>query len=293
MKAWDGIFDAIKQSTGSALINPQTRPTSGGCTDNTHIVSAGHENYFVKYAPEHAHSRFAAEAKGLAVLRGARAVRVPQVISCGITDAHAFLVLEYLNLGQGRDHTAAQLGQQLARQHCVTDTAFGWEEDNFIGDAKQSNLRQADWSVFWREARLRPQLTRATQIIGIKLAGEAEKLLESCGAFFTDYQPAPALLHGDLWDGNWGATADGAPVIFDPAVYFGDREADIAMTELFGRFPEVFYSAYRAAWPLDEGYPVRCELYNLYHVLNHLNLFGVGYLPQAERLILRLLAQLR
>jgi len=107
------------------------------------------------------------------------------------------------------------------------------------------------------------------------------------------YQPTPALLHGDLWSGNAGATVDGEPVVFDPAVYYGDREADLAMTELFGGFPACFYAAYREAWPLDAGYVQRRMLYNLYHVLNHLNLFGGGYLAQAERLIAQLLAELR
>ena len=141
------------------------------------------------------------------------------------------------------------------------------------------------------DARLRPQLRRAAAH-GRELQKRGESLAEKLPAFFLDYRPQASLLHGDLWHGNAALCAE-APAVFDPAVYHGDRECDLAMTELFGGFPEAFYAAYREAWPLNEGYETRKTLYNLYHVLNHLNLFGSGYLRQAERMIDRLLAELR
>ena len=125
------------------------------------------------------------------------------------------------------------------------------------------------------------------------LVARGRELADRVGALFLDYRPAPSLLHGDLWSGNVGQLADGQAVIFDPASYWGDRETDIAMAELFGGFPAAFYSAYRATWPLDSGYERRKPLYNMYHILNHFNLFGNAYLGQAQRMISGLLAELK
>src|SRR5262249_29793225 len=154
---------------------------------------------------------------------------------------------------------------------------------NTIGMTPQINEADSDWIRFFRERRLRYQLDLA---VGNGYGGDLQKqgaqLLERMHGLFAGHRPQPSLLHGDLWGGNWGATADGTPVIFDPAVYFGDREADIAMTRLFGGFDTSFYGAYESAWPLEAGWQARTTLYNLYHVLNHLNLFGAGYLSQAE-----------
>jgi fructosamine-3-kinase len=148
--------------------------------------------------------------------------------------------------------------------------------------------------AFFRERRLRYQLDLAGRNgYSGRLSPQADELLERLDRFFTDYQPVPSLLHGDLWGGNWAAAAGGEPVIFDPAVYYGDREADLAMTRLFGGFGAGFYAAYEAAWPTDAGARTRGDLYNLYHVLNHVNLFGDGYIPQARAIIRGLLAQLR
>jgi len=183
------------------------------------------------------------------------------------------------------------LGRQLAALHRVTHTRFGWHRDNTIGSTPQINTQKNDWVTFYREQRLRYQLELAAENgYGGSLQRRGEQLLERLPAFFISYRPRPSLLHGDLWGGNHAALTDGTPVIFDPAVYYGDREADLAMTELFGGFGSGFYSAYRAAWPLDPGYRVRKDLYNLYHVLNHLNLFGGGYRGQAEQMVDRLLA---
>ncbi len=150
-----------------------------------------------------------------------------------------------------------------------------------------------DWVAYFRDRRLRYQVELAARKgYSGPLQRQGEVLLERLGGLFTTYQPAPALLHGDLWGGNWGVDEEGGPVIFDPAVYYGDREADLAMTRLFGGFGASFYAAYEAAWTLDAGSRTRADLYNLYHVLNHLNLFGGGYSRQALSLVERLLAEL-
>lgn len=238
--------------------------------------------------------RFAAEATGLAALRAAGAVRVPQVYACGMADGQARLEIEFLDL-RGLDRASgALLGRQLADLHRNVGERFGFDEDNWIGGSPQANGWRVEWPRFFAERRLRPQLQWARGTgMERKLIEQGESLAERLAAFFVDYHPQPSLLHGDLWGGNASALPDGTPVIFDPAVYYGDRETDLAMSELFGGFPESFYASYRAAWPLDSGYETRKTLYNLYHVLNHYNLFGAGYLNQARRMMDRLLAELR
>jgi fructosamine-3-kinase len=204
----------------------------------------------------------------------------------------AFLVLEHLDLRGNGDYAA--LGRSLAAVHSIRGEFFGWLRDNYIGRTPQLNRCSPSWSDFWREARLGPQLSLARENgLGKSLLRKGEQLAEAIPVLLSQHAPAASLLHGDLWSGNAGFLADGTPVLFDPAVYWGDREADLAMTELFGGFPQDFYSAYAEAAPLDPGYAVRKTLYNLYHVLNHANLFGGGYAAQAERMIERLLAELR
>lgn len=186
------------------------------------------------------------------------------------------------------------LGHQLAALHRQPRPYFGWHRDNAIGSTPQLNGRHDDWIEFWRERRLGFQLDLAGRNGHCgSLQRQGEQLRARLAGLFEGYRPTPALLHGDLWSGNAASIADGQPVIFDPAVYYGDREADLAMTELFGGFPERFYAAYREALPLEAGYASRRTLYNLYHALNHLNLFGSGYRAQAEGMIAQLLAELR
>lgn len=254
---------------------------------------------FRKTGPATHLRRFEAEIDGLAALRATRTVRVPQAFGAAVAaDGLAWVEFEYLALAPLDRSSGALLGRQLAELHRRTgeamDAAYGWPRENFIGDTPQSNRTHATWAGFFAAERLRPQLEMATRH-GMEraLRDTGERLAERLGAFFLDYRPRPCLLHGDLWSGNAGRLPDGTPVIFDPAVYRGDREADLAMSELFGGFPEAFYAAYRSAWPLDPGYETRKTLYNLYHILNHFNLFGAGYLGQAKRMIERLSAELR
>ena len=177
--------------------------------------------------------------------------------------------------------------------HRVTRERFGWDTDNTIGSTLQINTCEHDWVDFWRTQRLQFQLQLAAENgHGGRLQSQGEKLLDAFPALFVGYSPPASLLHGDLWSGNYAFNRSGEPVIYDPAVYYGDREADLAMTELFGGFGADFYAAYRANYPLDAGYGVRKTLYNLYHILNHLNIFGEGYRSQAYRMMDALLAEL-
>ena len=233
---------------------------------------------FRKEAAAERADAFAAEADGLEALRPH--VRVPRVLERGVKDGKAFILLEHLDLHRGGDYAA--LGRMLAALHRQTGPRFGWERDNYIGRSPQRNGWCDDWMEFWITRRMQPQISMAHDN-GFKVSMPSMRFLEN-------HKPQPSLLHGDLWSGNAGFTAEG-PVIYDPAVYYGDRETDLAMTELFGGFPREFYRAYQEAFPLDPGYEKRKHLYNLYHLLNHLNIFGGGYLGQVKA-ALRLLAGL-
>jgi len=259
----------------------------GGCIHRAFRATDGGRSWFVKVNDASRADLFAAEADGLRALAQGP-LRVPEVICCGETDEQCFLVLEWLNLGAGAPGDCAKLGEQLARLHAHAGLHYGWRRDNYIGSTPQSNAADASWPRFFGTARLAPQLALARSNGHAQLCAKGEKLLQTLPQLLGAHVPQPSLLHGDLWGGNAAFLGDGTPVIFDPAAYYGDREADLAMTELFGGFAEDFYAAYRAFAPLDSGYRVRKTLYNLYHVLNHANLFGGGYAVQAEKMMDRL-----
>lgn len=292
MQQWQQIAAAIHASRGRAFTPRQQRPVAGGCINQAWILADGEQEYFVKLNSPACLPMFEAEADGLRELAAARAIRVPEPVACGVNEEHAWLVLESLALGgRGRGEI---LGQQLAALHRVQAKQFGWFRDNTIGRTRQSNTRHALWTSFWSQQRLLPQLQMAAAGGAGKRLGELGALLnEALPRLFSGYSPQVSLLHGDLWSGNYDYSLKGEPVLFDPAVYYGDRETDLAMTELFGGFGEDFYAAYREAWPLDPGYGTRKTLYNLYHVLNHYNLFGGGYAAQAVDMMQRLLSELR
>ncbi len=298
MSLWPFISGQIGAVTGTPFLPKTPCAVGGGCINAAYILDDGKRAFFVKTNSADQAAMFETEALGLAELAAAQAIRVPRPICHGTTADHAWLVLEYIDLGSGNGQTARLLGEQLATLHRTVSPQgkdrFGWRIDNIIGATPQPNGWMDDWIAFWRTRRLGFQLGLAARR-GLRGAIQAkgEQLLEALPHFFSGYAPIPSLLHGDLWGGNWGVDAAGNPVIFDPAVYYGDREADIAMTELFGGFRSDFHRAYDASFPLDPGYGTRKTLYNLYHILNHFNLFGGGYGAQAERMIGQLLAALR
>jgi fructosamine-3-kinase len=276
-------------------VDPQpARRVHGGCINESYRWESRSGPLFVKIAPAGQRVMFEAEADGLGDLASANAVRVPRVLACGADEHNAFLALEWIDLARSSSPAAgAKLGEQLAHQHRATSERFGWRRDNTIGSTPQVNTASASWTEFFRERRLRYQLELAARNgYGGRLQELGAELLEHVDTFFADHRPAPSLLHGDLWGGNAAVDSEGAPVIFDPAVYYGDREADLAMTRLFGGFSAAFYASYEAAWPLPQGASSRVDLYNLYHVLNHANLFGGGYEAQAESMMQRLLRTL-
>lgn len=244
--------------------------------------------------------------EGLAALAAAvdpaMPLRIPAVRACALLGERAVLVLEWLPLAvpgsrAGSDQAWHGLGAALARlhRHSTQDPAlsagngrFGWEHDNWIGSAPQRNRWCGDWAPFFRECRLAPQLAWAERQ-GHPFRG-AEALLDRVEAWLARHQPLPALVHGDLWAGNGGVLVDGRGTIFDPAVHRADREVDLAMAALFGGFPAAFFAGYDATWPRPAGHQWRQRLYNLYHELNHANLFGGGYRSQAQATISALLS---
>ena len=289
---WQAIGKAIRVATGEDFVVQKCRAIGGGCVNSTYSVEDGVRRYFVKLNRASRLSMFEAEADGLSEIAAIGVIRVPHPVCAGVAEDSAFLVLEFIDFSSGRKGRAEDLGRQLANMHRVSTAQFGWRRDNTIGSTPQINTPANSWPEFWRERRLGRQLAlAASNGYSGALQREGERLLAKLDGFFAGYAPLPSLLHGDMWGGNYAYSASGEPVIFDPAVYYGDRETDLAMTELFGGFPAVFQAAYREVLPLDSGYPVRKVLYNLYHILNHLNMFGEGYLGQAEGMIEKLLGE--
>lgn len=294
MSDWSTLIARTAESTGQ---DPSSfkigGAVPGGCINQAVTLEGGGFRYFVKHNRPSRLEMFAAEAEGLKTLAATQTVRVPAPICWGTGPDLAFLVLEHLDLSSRQPRAQALLGQQLAEMHQTTYTQFGWHRPNTIGTTRQTNDYSGIWTDFFRDRRLGFQLELAGRGGNRTLETSGEKLLSRLNSFFEDYTPPPSLLHGDLWAGNAGETTLGEPVVFDPAVYFGDRETDLAMTELFGGFSETFYRSYDETWPLDPGYATRKTLYNLYHVLNHLNLFGNSYFRQAEQMIAELLSMIR
>lgn len=283
------LSSAIRAATQRPFEIAHAIPIVGGSINQAYrLEGADGGRYFLKLNDAQHLPMFEAEVTGLTTIAAMHTLRIPHPIAHGVAGDHSYLVLEHLELSSRGD--AKLLGAQLAALHRCSAEQFGFTQDNFIGTTAQPNTRTDDWIAFWREQRLGFQLQLAAENgYGGVLQKSGAQLLDMLPAFFENHTPQPSLLHGDLWGGNHAYLADGTPVIFDPATYYGDRECDLAMTELFGGFSADFHIAYRTTWPLDKGYEIRRDLYNLYHVLNHANLFGGGYVRQAEQLIRKLL----
>lgn len=283
MSVWRAIAVEVAAAAGANFDTTARRAVGGGCINEAYIVGDADQRFFVKLNHADKWAMFEAEAAGLRAILGSQTVRAPKPIALGAADDQAFIVLEYIELNQRGD--ARLLGRQLAAMHRCVAAQFGWDRDNTIGATPQPNGRCADWVSFWWDRRLGYQLGLARQKAFTLSAASEERLRQRVARLFDGYRPVPSLLHGDLWSGNYGFDEEGNPVVFDPAVYYGDRETDIAMTRLFGGFPLAFYQAYEASFPLAQGFEERQTLYNLYHVLNHFNLFGGGYAAQAQGMI--------
>lgn len=292
-KDWQLISTQIEQAINQPFSINKIHPVSGGCINSAYILQGKSSSFFIKLNRYQLLPMFEAEFAGLKEILQTETVRVPKPIVTGVFAETAFLVLEKISLSSCNRQSDQQLGHSLAALHQIQQTFFGWQINNTIGSTEQLNPQSENWITFWRENRLGYQLELAEKNgYRGKLKQSGEQLSASLDSFFTNYEPQASLLHGDLWAGNASATEQNDPIIYDPACYYGDRETDIAMTELFGGFSASFYAAYNESYPLHLDYSIRKTLYNLYHILNHLNLFGESYLAQAQCMIDSLLAEL-
>lgn len=249
---------------------------------NQIITSEDGKRYFIKYGPKS--KRFYCEANGINEIAKSATVRVPRVACC--TDS--FIITEFIESGIHTKHFFENFGYAFAKMHKESAAEFGFIEDNFIGESIQVNIatgsEKTNWCEFYVNKRLMFQYRMAEKngYASKSLAKGIFNMEKSLSKILKESEEPPALLHGDLWSGNFMCGADGEAVIIDPAVYYGHREADLAMTMLFGGFPQIFYDSYHTELPLKPGWESRVNIYKLYHVLNHLNIFGRGYLYEAE-----------
>ncbi len=283
------LQQALARELGQPVV--ETRPVSGGDINQAAWCRlADGREMLVKWNTGRLPGLFTCEHRGLALIRATRTLTAPEVFAAAETDGDrpAFIALEWLGRGRSRPDTAVALGRGLAAMHRHTAETYGLDHDNYIGANPQPNTPADNWVDFFRHRRLGFQMELAARNGYLPAARRQrlERLLSRLEEWLPPHPPA-SLLHGDLWGGNWLVTASGEPALIDPAVYYGHREADLAFTELFGGFPPDFYRAYEAAWPLEPGYEERRHLYNLYHLLNHLNLFGEAYGGQVDAILRR------
>lgn len=293
---WQFISEQISQSSGHLFVCQNYQPVAGGDTHQCAVVRDDSRRYFVKFRPlpSPTDTELDAEADSLSALAATGTINTPKVICFGVLEDQQqqfeYLVLQYLKLSQSNNEDWFTLGQQLANLHKhPAGSHYGWTRDNFIGRSIQVNTPCESWPSFFAESRIGVMLELLAR------QGHIWCNIDVCTTrifqFLKTHQPQASLLHGDLWSGNVGFHHH-MPVIFDPAIYRGDRETDIAMTELFGKLPRAFYDGYDATWPLNSHYPQRRKLYQLYHVLNHAVLFGGHYLQTAQENITQLNQQL-
>jgi protein-ribulosamine 3-kinase len=276
----------LQSITGKDHLVMDIKNIHGGDTSDTWQIQTDEDELFLKKHSLDDSDICASEWQGLKELSKSDDIRIPKCFGTMELDSNCYLLLEHLHLHTHTPSSMALLGTQVAKMHKITAEKHGFHHNNYIGSNPQINNWSDTWIDFYTHCRLMPQAYMSGDaFIEIK----AEHLAAKIPSFFEDYKPVPSLLHGDLWSGNTAAIDEETPVIFDPSVYYGDRETDIAMTEMFGGFPPEFYKAYNTEWPLHSGYTKRKLLYNLYHSLNHYNMFGGSYLEQSKKIFNTLL----
>lgn len=280
--------DIEEELTRAMGVVKAVTPVSGGCINNGARVETSQGHFFVKWNDRSAYpGMFKAEARGLALLTKAAAIRIPQVIKVLEGKSHDGLLLEYISTRRTTALAGERMGRQLAALHQVHDEEYGLDHDNWMGSLRQYNRKSRDPIEFLITQRLQPQAEIALDqgAFSKSFSSKLEKLYQRLPELLVN-EP-PSLIHGDLWSGNYMVTEEEQPVLIDPAVAYGHREMDMAMTTLFGGFPESFYDAYQEVFPLASGFRARFEIYNLYPLLVHVNLFGGGYASQVQHIVNR------
>lgn len=274
------LLSAINEHFGLTLLINKVKPIGGGDSSQCfQVTDSANTRYFIKL--NHNPEPLEAEMRNLNLLRNTP-ITTPKFLGFSVINNLGVLLLEHLVLTDNGDE--ASLGRQLAELHKVVNDRYGLAYNNFIGPTPQRNDWHNGWAGFWWQCRLAPQFAQA-ESLGYRLGIDATQLQALSDGLLQGHKPAASLLHGDLWGGNKGYLADATPVLFDPASYYGDRETDLAFTLVFGGFGDNFYHSYQRAWPLPPGWQKRESLYNLYHFLNHLNLFGSAYLGSVKSVI--------
>ena len=264
---------------------------SGGSINQTHVLNLTNgQRVFMKQNPSPPTDFFLSETRGLKLLSQVKnGPRIPKPLAVQSVSRPTFILLEYIESSSEDENFAEKLALSLAELHRMSQEHYGLDHDNYIGSTPQKNRLEKDGIVFFREQRIdfQRQLARRSGLLPVTIDKEIDSLCDELGKFLNISGEKPALLHGDLWSGNYFPDSEGKPCVFDPAVYYGLREADLAMTELFGRLPQKFYDVYQEVFPMNPGYEERKDLFNLYHLLNHLNIFGSSYLSSVQQIVKR------
>ncbi len=285
------LKEAVSLAKGKGITVEKKQAVHGGDANEAYrLVLSDGSFLFLKVNSISNADFFRAEAEGIAAIKRTGAIRVPDIHAIGTDGGHSFLLMEHIDRAWMGHGFWEELGHNLASMHRADTDSFvfgekyGFKSDNYIGAGKQKNTPKSSWIEFFSECRLRSQCELAEGYFDSRTIKMANRLLDSLDMFL--FEPDnPSLLHGDLWSGNFMSDENGRPMLIDPAVYVGCSEADIAMTELFGGFDRRFYESYFESMGQVPGYSERRDLYNLYHLTNHLNLFGSAYLPAVVRTI--------
>ncbi|WP_375753958.1 fructosamine kinase family protein [Vibrio sp. HN007] len=284
---WQAISQQLSDTLMFTFQIREKQKLEGGGVSECYMISDGEQRYFVKTQSKENFPIFEAEAEGIKELRLSDTVSLPELVLFGQCKEHAFIVLNYLATKPLEDRNRSyEFGVQLAKLHQWGEQKeYGFDQDNYIGLTLQPNTWTKKWSRFFSEQRIGWQLQLLNEK-GIQF-GDIDTIVSGINEKLSNHHPKPSLIHGDLWHGNSSNTAFG-PLCYDPACYWGDHECDIAMTELFGGFQPEFYQGYESIFPLSYEYEKRKDIYNLYHILNHCNMFGGHYLEEAKQYIERI-----
>jgi protein-ribulosamine 3-kinase len=277
------IREAIRSQLGSDLQLQGASIASGGMINQAATLQSNKGTLFIKWNNDsNCPDLFEKEAHGLRLLKKSP-IKSPEVLGLGTVHHTYFLILSHIRSGPPKAKFWERFGQELAKQHLITHESYGLDHDNHIGKLPQHNSPSTDWSNFFIYQRLMPQLTlaRNSGLIETSTLLDFESLFKKLPDFFPN-EP-PSMIHGDLWSGNFMSDENGAPVIFDPAAHYANREVELAFTKLFGGFDSMFYTAYFDTYPVDRGFEERVDMYNLYPLLVHLNLFGSSYLASVRQ----------
>jgi protein-ribulosamine 3-kinase len=281
------ILEVLSKVYGTKISIEKSAHCSGGSINEAQILQlSNQEKVFIKTNSSPPLGFFNKEAQGLEILCSvATGPRIPKVLGLGPEKNPKFILLEFLE--ETQTNYFPSLGKKLAALHSISNEFFGLDHDNFIGKTLQINTQESSGIVFFRDHRIgfQQNLARKNGLLPIGLDNKIDRIKKKLDDWLYLENEKPALLHGDLWSGNYFGGPNAEPCLFDPAVHFGFREADLAMMELFGNPPKSFFDSYVEAFPLNPGYGERRDLFNLYHLLNHLNLFGSSYLSSVKRIV--------